>query len=255
MKKKGNIAIITGASSGMGREFALQIAQGYRSVEEIWLVARRRDRLEALEKQLLGRKVRIFTLDLGTEEGLQELEEALEQEKPSIRILVNAAGYGLIGTVEDLSRQENTGMIDLNCHALTAITYMAIPYMRKNSNIIQLASSAAFMPQPKFAVYAASKSYVLSFSRALARELKSKDIYVTAVCPGPVKTEFFDKAETYEAVKLYKKLTMAKADKVVRQALLDAKHKKTVSVYGGIMKVFRGLCKVLPKDWLLGFVK
>ena len=108
MKKKGNIAIITGASSGMGREFALQIAQGYRSVEEIWLVARRRDRLEALEKQLLGRKVRIFTLDLGTEEGLQELEEALEQEKPSIRILVNAAGYGLIGTVEALSRQENT---------------------------------------------------------------------------------------------------------------------------------------------------
>lgn len=255
MGKKGNIAIITGASSGMGKEFALQIAQGYRSVEEIWLIARRRDRLEALEKQLLGRKVRIFTLDLSREEDLQQLEEVLEEEKPSIRILVNAAGYGLIGEVETLTRQENAGMIDLNCRALTAITYMAIPYMRQNSHIIQLASSAAFMPQPKFAVYAASKSYVLSFSRALARELKSKEIYVTAVCPGPVKTEFFDIAETYEAVKLYKKVTMARADKVVRRALLDAKHKKTVSVYGGIMKVFRGLCKMMPKDWLLGFVK
>ncbi len=254
MKKK-TIAIITGASSGMGKEFALQIAQGYRSVEEIWLVARRKERLLALEKQLLGRKVRIFSLDLSTEKGLLRLRQALEQEQPAIRILVNAAGYGLIGRVEDLDRQENTGMIDLNCKALTAVTHMAIPYMRKNSHIIQLASSAAFMPQPKFAVYAASKSYVLSFSRALARELKEKEIYVTAVCPGPVKTEFFDKAETYEAVKLYKKLTMAKADRVVRQALLDAKHKKTISVYGGIMKAFRVLCKVVPQDWLLGFVK
>lgn len=255
MEKKGNIAIITGASSGMGREFALQIAQGYRSVEEIWLIARRRERLEALQKQLLGRRVRIFTLDLCREEDLQHLEAVLAEEKPRVRILVNAAGYGLIGEVGALTRQENTGMIDLNCRALTAVTYMVIPYMRKNSNIIQLASSAAFMPQPKFAVYAASKAYVLSFSRALARELKSKEVYVTAVCPGPVKTEFFEIAETYEAVKLYKKLTMAKADRVVRRALLDAKHKKTVSVYGGIMKLFRGLCKVMPKDWLLGFIK
>lgn len=255
MKKKGNIAIITGASSGLGREFALQIAQGYRSVEEIWLVARRRDRMEALEKQLLGRRVRIFTLDLSKEEDLEKMEDILEQEKPSIRVVVNAAGYGLIGEMEELTRQENTGMIDVNCRALTALTYMVIPYMRKNSNIIQIASSAAFMPQPKFAVYAASKAYVLSFSRALARELKPKEIYVTAVCPGPVKTEFFDIAETYEAVKVYKKLTMARADKVVRRALLDAKHQRTVSVYGGIMKAFRILCKVVPKDWLLGFVK
>lgn len=255
MKKKGNVAIITGASSGIGREFAMQIAQGYRSVEEIWLIARRRERLEALKKQLLGRRIKIFSLDLAKQEDLEKFKKILEQEKPKIRIMVNAAGYGLIGNVESLSLEENTGMVDLNCRALTAMTYMVLPYMAPNSNLIQMASSAAFMPQPKFAVYAASKSYVMSFSQALAREVKDQGVCVTAVCPGPVKTEFFDIAETYEAVKIYKKLTMAKADKVVRRALLDAKHKKTISVYGGLMKGFRILCKILPHDWMLQFVK
>lgn len=255
MKKKGNVAIITGASSGIGREFAVQIAQGYHSVEEIWLIARRRERLETLKKQLLGRRVKIFSLDLTEQEDLKQFGEVLEQEKPKVRIMVNAAGYGLIGKVESLGLEENTGMVDLNCRTLTAMTYMVLPYMTQNSNLIQMASSAAFMPQPKFAVYAASKSYVLSFSRALAREVEEQGVCVTAVCPGPVKTEFFDIAETYEAVKIYKKLTMAKADKVVRRALLDAKHKKTVSVYGGMMKGFRILCKILPHDWMLQFVK
>ena len=123
-----------------------------------------------------------------------------------------------------------------------------------DKQIIQMASSAAFMPQPGFAVYAASKSYVLSFSRALGCELKERDISVTAVCPGPVKTEFFDIAETYEAVRLYKKLTMAKADKVVYQALVDAKHGRSVSVYGPLMKGFRVLAKFLPADFMMMFV-
>lgn len=255
MEKKGNVAIITGASSGMGREFALQIAQGYRSVEEIWLIARRRDRLEQLQKQLLGRRVKIFTLDLMKDEDLQQFGEILEKEKPRVRILVNAAGYGIIGAVQEQTLKDNVGMVDLNCRALTVLTYQVLPYMSEGSGLIQMASSAAFMPQPKFAVYAASKSYVLSFTRALAREVKEQGISVIAVCPGPVKTEFFDIDETYEEVKLYKKVTMAKADKVVRKALLDLKHGKNISVYGIPMKFFRFICKVLPQDWLLQFVK
>lgn len=253
--KKGNVAIITGASSGMGREFALQIAQGYRSVEEIWLIARRRDRLESLEQQLLGRNVRLLPLDLTKEEDLEQFDLILQQEKPRIRVMVNAAGYGIIGEVRNMRLGDTVGMVDLNCRALTALTYMVLPYLSHGSNLIQMASSAAFMPQPKFAVYAASKSYVYSFSRALAREVESQGITVTAVCPGPVKTEFFDIAETYEAVKLYKKLTMARADKVVRRALLDAKHGRTVSVYGISMKAFRLLCKLLPREYMMNFVK
>ncbi len=255
MSKSGNVAIITGASSGMGREFALQIAQGYSSVNEIWLIARRSERMEALQDKLLGRKVHIFAWDLTKAEDMEAFGRKLEEVKPKVRILVNAAGYGIIGTVDQISREDNLGMVDLNCRSLTEVTYRVIPYLAPHSNVIQMASSAAFMPQPKFAVYAASKAYVLSFSRALNQELKDRDIGVTAVCPGPVQTEFFDKAETYEAVKVYKKLTMAKAEKVVRRALLDAKHGKNVSVYGGLMKGFRLLCKLAPVDKLMRFLR
>jgi hypothetical protein len=118
-----------------------------------------------------------------------------------------------------------------------------------------MASSAAFLPQPGFAVYAASKSYVLSFSKALGRELQERGIRVTAVCPGPVKTEFFQIAERYESVKLYKKMTMVSADKVVHRALTDAAHGRSVSVYGGFIKVFRVLAKILPADFLMMFVR
>ena len=254
MGKKGNVAIITGASSGMGREFAIQIAQFYPSIQEFWIIARRKERLEELQEKLLGRRVKILALDLGRQEDIDALKQTLEEEKPHVRILVNAAGFGMIGKVGKMKEKDCTGMVDINCRALTAVTHIVLPYITKKGQIIQMASSAAFMPQPGFAVYAASKSYVLSFSRALGCELKERYISVTAVCPGPVKTEFFDIAETYEAVRLYKKLTMAKADKVVYQALVDAKHGRSVSVYGPLMKGFRVLAKFLPADFMMMFV-
>lgn len=255
MAKKGNVAIITGASSGIGREFALQIAHGYRSVQEFWLIARRQDRLEELKGKLLGRRVRLLALDLSKPEDIRRFQETLRQEKPRVRILVNAAGFGMIGRVDQMKYQDCTGMVDVNCRALTALTHITLPYLSEESQIIQMASSAAFMPQPGFAVYAASKSYVLSFSRALGRELKKRGISVTAVCPGPVKTEFFDIAETYESVKLYKRLTMARADLVVHQALVDAKNGRSLSVYGPLMRGFRLLAKLAPADLLMRFVR
>lgn len=251
----GNVAIITGASSGMGREFALQIAQGYRSVEEIWLIARRRERLEELKERLLGKKVLIFCWDLSGEEYLEELNRTLQEKKPRVRILVNAAGYGMIGKIREMTCKDALGMVDLNCRALTAVTCMVLPYMSRGSSVIQMASAAAFMPQPGFAVYAASKSYVLSFARALGQEVAEDGITVTAVCPGPVRTEFFDIAETYHKIKIYKRFTMARADRVVRRALLDAKHHRTVSAYGPVMKIFRLICKLFPKDILIRLVR
>ena len=145
-------------------------------------------------------------------------------------------------------------MIDLNCHALTEMTYFCIPYMKKNSRIIQLASSAAFLPQPDFAVYAASKSYVYSFSRALARELAPRKIYVTAVCPGPVDTPFFDIAEKSGSMLGIKKLTIAKADKVVRQAIADSYKKKENSVYSRVIRSFELLAKVVPHSVILKMI-
>lgn len=244
------IAIVTGASSGMGRETIIQIADRFGGIDEIWAIARREDRLKSLKRKLPV-PLRIFPFDLTQEDSLEMLREVLQQKKPDVKILVNAAGYGKIGNVGDISLAEETGMVRLNCETLCAVTHLVLPYMPDHGRIIQFASSAAFLPQPKFAIYAATKSFVLSYSRALNAELKPRDISVTAVCPGPVKTEFFDIAETTGNVPLYKKLTMADPQKVVRLALRDSMMGKSVSVYGALMKAFYLLCKIMPHDLIL----
>ena len=194
------IAVITGASSGLGREFAKQINQHFVTLDEVWLIARREERLNELKESLHGVHVRTIPIDLCDRDAVGTYEEMLQKFHPQIRVLVNAAGYGKMGYVEQISEEDLAGEIRLNCESLTRMTKISLPYMAKRSNIINIASSAAFMPQPNFAVYAASKSYVLSFSRALHQELKKRGIVVTAVCPGPVNTEFFDIAESYTVI-------------------------------------------------------
>ena len=196
----------------------------------------------------------LFRSDLTDKEQRLRLREILKEKQPQVKMLVNCSGYGKIGLYEDIPEEDISGMIELNCLALTSVTYEVLPYMTKKSRIINLASSAAFLPQPKFAVYAATKSYVLSFSRALHEEVKKNGIFVTAVCPGPVRTEFFDIAQMTGEVAFYKKIMMANPAKVVEQALRDSLKGKTVSVYGGMMKAFRILCKVLPHEWLMKFI-
>ena len=247
------IAVITGASSGMGREFVRQIAEKYPKLQEIWVIARRKERLEELKSQIPVR-LRILDYDLTKERSIWDLERTLYEKKPKIKLLVNAAGYGKIGHFQELTYQDNAGMIELNCRGLTAVTYACLPYMLPNGRIIQLASSAAFLPQPNFAVYAASKSYVLSFARALGRELRDKKITVTAVCPGPVDTEFFDVAEQKGQTAYVKKLAMAKAPQVVAKALKDAACGKEVSVYGALMKGTHLAAKILPHRVLLSLM-
>ena len=136
------IAIVTGASSGMGRETAVQLADRFAGFGEIWLVARREERLSQLE-EILPVPVRKFAIDLTDREQLAELETALQNEQPDVKILVNASGYGKMGRVGSVSTEEETGMVRLNCEALCAVTHMVLPYMSKNSRIIQYASSSS----------------------------------------------------------------------------------------------------------------
>jgi len=245
-----NIILITGASSGLGQEFALQIDKSFFNIDEIWLLARREERLKDLAKKMYH-KTRILPMDVTDQDHMRLLELLLEEEKPRLCMLINCAGYGLLGAVADLDVKEQQGMLDTNCRALTQLTRLCLPYMRKNSRIINLASSAAFVPQPGFAVYAATKSYVLSFSTALREELRPRGIWVTAVCPGPVRTEFFDIAERYGKILGIKKFIMAEAKSVVALALKDSYLKKTVSVYGLPMKAFRAVTKLLPHQMII----
>lgn len=248
MSKK--VIIITGASSGIGREFALQIDRMYKTIDEIWLIARNTEQLNKLSKQL-SHKTLILDMDLTEESSHNRLTNAIIKNKARICMLINCAGYGLMGEYAKQPQKEALGMIRLNCESLTAVTGCCIPYMMKDSRIIQLASSAAFLPQADFAVYAATKSYVLSFSRALCMELKKKNIYVTAVCPGPVDTPFFERAEKNGTTLRIKKLTMAKSKEVVKKALLDSYKHKAVSVYGLPIQILYVSAKVLPHSLLL----
>ncbi len=251
MKK---IAIVTGASSGMGKEFVKQLDRCAKHLDEIWIVARRTGKLFQLEKQISCQVV-VCPADLTKEEDILGIKRLLSKEKPKISILVNGAGYGIHGKVEASEDDRQLGMIDLNCRALTAMTKICLPYMAKGGRIVQLASSAAFVPQPKFAVYAATKSYVLSFSRALNAELADRRISVTAVCPGPVDTEFFAQDDCDINNTFYKRLVMAKPEAVVKQALSDAVRRKELSVYSWWMKAFGVMTKMVPHKIILAVMK
>lgn len=244
------VAIVTGASSGLGREFVIQIAEKYSKLDEIWVIARRKDRLETLQNEV-KLPLRILEYDLVDKNCQMAFYELLDDLNPDVKLLINAAGYGICGSFYEGDYESEMGMIDLNCKSLTMMTYRVLPYMSKKARIVNFASAAAFMPQPGFAVYAATKAYVLSFSRALNMELKGRGISVTAICPGPVKTEFFDISFANSKMPIYKKLMMSKPKKVVALAINDIAVGNELSVYGLKMKIFRVLAKILPHKLLM----
>ena len=249
-----NIIIITGASSGIGQEFALQIDTAFSNIDEIWLIARREDRLMEVAR-VMDHTTRLIVMDVADEYAMDDFEELLEESDVVVRMLINAAGFGLMGSFEDIPLEDQLDMLLVNCEAVTKMTYLCLPYMARGSRIIQMASGAAFLPQQDFAVYAATKSYVLSLSRALNKELAYRGIVVTAVCPGPVNTEFFDIAEQYGSTLAIKKLTMISAEKCVSDALRASYHKKSMEVPGIPMKAFLIATKLLPQEAILRLVQ
>lgn len=240
-----NIAIVTGASSGLGWEYARQLAPRS-EVDEVWLVARREERMQELAKTLMGAEGRVFAVDLCDPAQLAEFFAALEREKPTVTWLVNNAGYGKIGRFVDIDLGQHLGMIDLNIRALTEITQRVLPYCTRGSKIIQIASSAGFSPLANFAVYAATKAYVLNFSNALAAELADAGIQVTAVCPGPVDTEF-QAVATGDGSNYAPEFVTAQAADVVRKSIADARKGRMNSVYGATMKTWGALSGLVPR--------
>ena len=186
------ITIITGASSGMGAEFARQIAANTESTE-IWLFARNKEKLDEVKNEIEttenAPQIKCIPMNLSGKEGVALFKTFLATEKIS-DILVNNAGFGTYGEFSETPLERELEMIDLNCTALTGLCGAVLPFLHENSTIINVASLAAFLPLGNFAVYAATKAYVLSFSVALAAELKDKKIKVCALCPGSVSTDF-----------------------------------------------------------------
>lgn len=187
-------AIITGASSGIGKEFVKQISQTG-EFERIWVIARSKDKLLDLELNF-GESIVPIALDLTDKNDFENFQEILEKEKPDIKLLINNAGFGKFGSHSQIPVNESADMIDLNCKAVVMMSEMCLPYMNDGARIIQVASIAAFQPLPYINVYGATKSFVLNYAIGLDKELKDKNIRVFALCPGWTKTNFFDVAKT-----------------------------------------------------------
>ena len=246
-----NIAIVTGASSGMGREFVRQLPS-YVRVDEIWAIARRTEALEALKAESAV-PVRPISLDLCNSDSFASLEALLAAEKPNICLLVNAAGFGKFGSYHRIGVEDECRMIDLNCTALVRMTRLAIPYMAPGSHILQLDSLSAFQPVPYLNVYAATKHFVLAYSRGLNRELKPAGIRCMAMNPGWVKTEFFDHAcQTNGGSEVQYFNYLYEADDVVSTGLKDLyRTRKDYSVHGLPIKGQVLLVKCLPHSLVM----
>lgn len=248
------IGIITGASSGMGRYFAFYSHYFFDEIDELWLIGRNIKRLSKVAKRLPVSS-RLFSLDLSDEDNLEAFSETLEASSPDIALLVNNAGMGIMGATYEMTMGDMQSMIDVNITSLTYLTKACMPYLITGAHVINMASAAAFIPQPDFAVYAATKSYVMSFSDALNIELSRKGIYVTTVCPGGVNTSFFRTAEKYKKTSELKKKFRSDEKCVVIKALKDAKRCRLHSIYGVYMNGFYILCKYFPKRIILQFMR
>ena len=237
-----NIGVITGASSGIGKEFALRLAEKH-NFDELWLIARRADKLQELASELKT-KVRVLSLDLTKTESIDEYSRELESAGARVTVLVNASGFGRFGAFSDISLSDMMEMTDLNSKALMAMTYATLPYMDKGGEIYQMGSLSSFQPIPYIGVYAASKAYVLSFSRALNRELKVRGIKCMAICPGWVRTDFFDRAATDNTIVYYNRFCTA--HQVVQRALSDMAKGRDVSICSYQTRALVLLTKLLP---------
>lgn len=262
-----NIAVITGATSGIGEQFLRQLvlersAFGSVPFEEIWVIARRSERLISLKSELDPVRIRIFSLDLISSSAVADMAEELRKRRPSIGLLVNCAGVGRNGRFETLAQEDVHRMVALNCAALAEFTSVCLPYMIPTGDlcsyatgprILNIASSAGFLPQPGFSVYAASKSFVISFSRALHAELRIHNIASTTVCPGPVATEFASVATGVPGAKTegFKSLFVVKPARLVKKSILASKKGRGLYVYGFSQKVIHVLSKILPVHFLV----
>lgn len=244
-------AIITGVTSGLGYEFLKSVCEQYPTLDEIWIIARREDRLIELSKEFKI-KIRPIALDLTLEASIEKMKEILSKECPDVKILINNAGFGELGNFYENDYRNQLKMINLNNGALTAMCTICAPYMKEGAFIINIASIASFVPNPRMAVYCSTKAYVKSFTRCIREELKPKKINALAVCPGPMSTEFLDvagisggKSKTFEI------LPYTDPKIVAKNSIKLAARGKSVYTPRVFYKFYRVLSKLIPHSILM----
>ena len=248
-------AIVTGASSGLGREFVRQMAEVFPEIKCYWLIARRADRLQEVAETLPDKQVECLSLDLCDTMSFMALQEKLTAERPEISLLVNNAGCGYLGNIGEVDTASQTRMIDLNLRALTAVTNMTVPFMVPGSCILNVSSIASFCPNPRMTVYSAGKAYVTAYTVGAAEELKAKGITVTAVCPGPMDTEFIRLGGIEGNSRMFEMLPYCDQVRVAGGALRATRAGRTIYTPKLFYKFYRVLAKVTPVKLMVKFTK
>ena len=246
-----NLAILTGASAGLGGEY-LKLLAADPSVDRIWIIARRAERLDDLCRAYPDKDILPLALDLTQEEAFAVLRDKLEAEKPNLRLLINNAGCGTVGDFYEMDLSSQTRMVDLNVRGMTGATNLCLPYMTKVAVVLNVGSIAGFAPNTRMAVYCSTKAYVFQFSKTLRRELKKRGISVCVACPGPMNTEFFQAGGIVGRSHLLEKgLPRCHADKVARGSLQAAKAGRGIYTPTLFYKFYRMLCKLLPHSLIM----
>jgi len=238
------VAIVTGATGGIGSEFIRQIASD-ENIDEIWAVGRNAEKLD----ELASKYTKVVPLEADLSKGIAEISDKLKSSKPDVKLLINNAGTGYMGYFDKMGTDKVESLCMLNCTVPAMLVSECLPYMKEGSGILNVASSSSFQPNPYLTMYSASKVFVKNFSRALGVELKKRGIKVTCSCPGWVDTGMLPKEKNGKKIHY---TGMISTEKVVRKALADLRRGRELSLPSFFAKYFRVYSKLMPTKLVMG---
>ncbi len=244
-----SIAVITGASSGLGVCYVDAVTRLFPEIDELWLIARREERLREVAKKYPDKQCVIIPMDMANMDSFKILEEKFKADNPQIEVLINDAGMSIGSPFEDMELESMLKIIDLNCKGATAVTKVCLPYIIDGGIILEVSSTSAFVPNTNLIVYCASKSYVSAFSLGLREELKDRHINVCAMCPGFMFTEMTKP----EITKGHSRLPVIDPKTAALKSLKAAKKGRAVYTTGVFYKCYRLLAKLIPHRFLVKF--
>ena len=244
-----SIAVITGASSGLGVCYIDAVTKLFPKIDELWLIARREERLKKVAVKYPDKHCVIIPMDMADMSSFDILKNKLKANNPQIEVLINDAGMSIGSSFENMELESMLKIIDLNCKGATAITKVCLPYIIDEGTILEVSSTSAFVPNTNLIVYCASKSYVSALSLGLREELKDRHINVCAVCPGFMLTEMTKP----DLTKGQSRLPVIDPKIAALKSLKAAKKGRAVYTTGAFYKCYRLLTKLMPHKFLVKF--
>ncbi|ADL50176.1 SDR family NAD(P)-dependent oxidoreductase [Clostridium cellulovorans] len=245
-----NIAVITGASSGLGKVFFQKMMERYTNLDEIWLIARREDRLKELANKYPDKKVRILPLDLSDTKSIETLDDVLREQRPNIKVLINNAGFDRAGLFGEMKYEDIHSIINVNVMGMTMISRTCLQYMSNGSYEIITGSIGSFVPLPWRAVYSASKAYVRFFARALHDEERKRGVNIMLLSPGSMNTEMFRENTTGGKLSIFPYLNL---EKETVKAMKKAERGAAVYTPRAFYKAYRVFAKIVPSALAVKF--